>query len=99
MNDPEGRTRLYRAGGNPDHAASAVHSLGEAERDAGRISRARLLFTAALREHRAFRNRRAMAYDLEGLAVAEGQARPLEAIVARALELVPEEGGAVKAGA
>jgi hypothetical protein len=131
-----------------------MHSLGEAERDAGRISLARQLFTAALREHRPFRNRRAMAYDLEGLAVAEalsgrrrealvylcaaqrlrdeagspippaeqaalsrtmgpllaaltpaeerdaraeGQTRPLEAIVASALELVPEEGDKIKA--
>ena len=143
--------RLYQAGGDPVGAAAALHSLGEAESDAGRISLARELFTAALREHHAFRISRCMAYDLEGLAVteylsghsrealvylgaaqrlrdeagapispaeqaalsramgqalavltpaeerdarAEGQTRPLEAIVASALELVPGEADA-----
>jgi hypothetical protein len=51
-----------------------MQSLGETELDTGRIGLARHLFTLALREHRPFRNRRAMAYDLEGLAVAEARA-------------------------
>jgi len=74
--------RLFQAGGNLDGAAAALHSLGETERDAGRISLAKRLFAAALREHHEFRNRRAMAFDLEGLAVAEGlSGRRREAVV------------------
>jgi predicted ATPase len=63
---------LFQAGGNPDGAGAAMHSLGVTELHAGRINGARQLFTVALREHRQFRNRRAMAYALEGLAEAEG---------------------------
>jgi predicted ATPase len=60
--------REFADGGDLDGAAHALHSLGEAERDAGHTTLARRLFTTALRSHDAHRNRRGMAFDLEGLA-------------------------------
>lgn len=72
----------YQAGGYPDGAAYAMQSLGETELDLGRVNVARQLFILALREHHPFRNLRAMAYDLEGLALAEVRAdRGPEALI------------------
>jgi non-specific serine/threonine protein kinase len=73
---------LLRAGDYPEGAALPMHNLGEAELAAGRIGAARQLFIVSLSEHLLFRNRRLMAYDFEGLAVAEALAgRAREAAV------------------
>jgi predicted ATPase len=64
--------KLWRAAGDPGGVATALSSLGELARDAGRPAAARRLYGAALRRHTTLRNKRHMAYELEGFAAAAG---------------------------
>jgi hypothetical protein len=52
--------------------ATALSSLGEVARDAGRPTAARRLYGAALRRHAAVGDKRLMAYELEGFSAAAG---------------------------
>jgi predicted ATPase len=64
--------KLWGAAGDPGGVATALGSLGEVARDAGRPAAARRLYGAALRRHVTLRNKRHVAYELEGFAAAAG---------------------------
>ncbi len=59
---------LFWNASEPDGVASALHSLGEAERDLDHPALARELFATALQCHHDLGNKRGTAFALEGLA-------------------------------
>jgi predicted ATPase len=88
--------KCFRAASDPDGTCSVLNSLGEVSRDTGRTRRARRLFGAALRGHHELGNRRAMAYDLEGLAAAaalDGAGRRAMTYLGAARSLREQSGG------
>jgi len=62
--------KLFRQANNPGNVAVMLNRLGEVVRDEGRAAATRRLFTAALRRLAALRNKRHIAFALEGLAAA-----------------------------